>query len=66
NAAAHGVEAARVLVPRVRDAFALPDSRYPKESLVALLARMLTRWPELRGPAEVPHVFGLPVERDGA
>ncbi|ATB50340.1 gliding motility protein [Corallococcus macrosporus] len=66
NAAAHGVEAARVLVPRVRDAFALPDTRYPKESLMALLAHMLTRWPELRGPAEVPHVFGLPVKGDGA
>ncbi|ABF89988.1 adventurous gliding motility protein AgmJ [Myxococcus xanthus DK 1622] len=66
NAAAHGVEAARVLVPRVRDAFALPDSRYPKESLMALLARMLARWPELRDTAEVPHVFGLPAKGDGA
>ncbi|NVJ00139.1 gliding motility protein [Myxococcus sp. AM009] len=66
NAAAHGVEAARVLVPRVRAAFALPDSRYPKESLMALLAHMLTRWPELRSPAEVPHVFGPPAKGDGA
>ncbi len=66
NAAAHDVNAARVLMPRVRDAFALPDSRYPKESLMELLARMLTRWPELRGPLEVPHVFGPPAKGDAA
>ncbi|WP_426754673.1 gliding motility protein [Myxococcus sp. Y35] len=62
NAAAHDVETARVLLPRVRDAFALPDTRYPKESLVELLAQMLARWPQLRAPAEVPTVFGPPAE----
>ncbi|NTX02653.1 gliding motility protein [Myxococcus sp. CA040A] len=57
NAALHDVEAARMLLPRMRDTFALPDKRYPKEALVELLAKVLTRWPELRGPSETPRVF---------
>ncbi|AKQ64611.1 hypothetical protein A176_001523 [Myxococcus hansupus] len=64
NAAAHDVETARALLPRVRDAFALPDTRYPKESLVDLLAQMLARWPELRMPTEIPTVFGPSAEGD--
>ncbi|MCP3139977.1 type 2 periplasmic-binding domain-containing protein [Pyxidicoccus xibeiensis] len=66
NAAAHGVEPARRLVPRLRDTFALPDTRYPKESLVALLAQVLVRWPELRGPSETPRVFGPTGEAERA
>ena len=62
NAAAHDVETARALVPRLRDAFALPDTRYPKESLLGLLGQVLARWPQLRGPAERPTVFGPAVK----
>ncbi len=62
NAAAHDVETARALLPRLRDAFALPDTRYPKESLVELLGQVLVRWPELRGPAETPIIYGLPTK----
>ncbi|WP_163869954.1 gliding motility protein [Myxococcus eversor] len=57
NAALNHEDTARVLLPRMREAFALPDKRYPKEALVELLAKVLTRWPELRGPSEVPRVF---------
>lgn len=57
NAALHDVATARTLLPRMREAFALPDKRYPKEALVELLAKVLMRWPELRGPSEVPRVF---------
>ncbi|WP_426735055.1 gliding motility protein [Myxococcus faecalis] len=62
NAALHDVDTARGLLARMRDAFALPDQRYPKEELVALLAKVLRRWPELRGPAETPRVFSAPTK----
>jgi hypothetical protein len=35
----------------------LPDTRYPKERLLALIAKLIHRWPELRGPKEQPVVY---------
>lgn len=43
---------------RCREALDLPDKRDPKERLVGLIGRLLRRWPELRGPREVPLVYG--------
>ena len=48
--------AAGGVVARAREAFALPDRRYPKEALVGLLGRLLHRFPALRSPAEEPVV----------
>lgn len=47
---------ARLVVTRAREAFALPDKRYPKEALVGLLGRLLHRFPALRSAAEEPVV----------
>lgn len=49
---------ARYLLGRMREALVLPDQRYPKEQLVGLLGKVLHRWPALRGPGEVPRVYG--------
>ncbi len=49
-------EAAAHLVPRMRDALALPDRRYPKEALVATLGAALHRWPSLRRTHEAAPV----------
>jgi len=50
-------ETARLILDRARDALSLPDRRYPKEQLLGLIARLLHRWPELRGPKEQPVVY---------
>jgi len=57
SAALHDEDTARRLVPRLRDAFVLPDRRYPKDALVELLAKVLGRWPALRAASEQPRVF---------
>jgi hypothetical protein len=50
--AANTPETARLVLDRAKDALNLPDTRYPKERLLGLIARLLHRWPELRSPAE--------------
>lgn len=55
--AASTIETARLILERARDALSLPDVRYPKEKLLGLIARLLHRWPELRGPQEQPVVY---------
>jgi hypothetical protein len=50
-------EHARLIHDRARDALTLPDARYPKERLLGLIARLLHRWPELRGRGEQPRIF---------
>lgn len=56
------VTAARILAA-AREAQRLPDERYPKEALLALLGSLLHRWPELRGPREQPMVYRREVSR---
>lgn len=56
--AASTLESARRVVVRARQALDLPDQKYPKEKLLGLIANILRRWPELRGPREMPLVFG--------
>lgn len=55
--AASDVESARLILERARDALNLPDTRYPKEQLLGLIARILQRWSELRGVSEQPLVY---------
>jgi hypothetical protein len=55
--AASNVETARMILDRARDALNLPDTRYPKERLLSLIAKVIHRWPELRGPEERPVVY---------
>ena len=55
--AASSVQTARLILERAKDALSLPDTRYPKERLLALIAKLLHRWPELRGPKEQPVVY---------
>jgi len=53
--AAEGDEnAARHVLAAAMDAFALPDQRYPKEALLALVARIKHAYPALRSPTEHP------------
>lgn len=56
NAATTGENAARVLA-KAREALDLPDEKYPKEALLGLIARIIARWPALRGPREDPVVY---------
>lgn len=51
NAATTPELAARIL-QRAREAWDLPDKRYPKEKLLGLMGMILARYPELRGPRE--------------
>jgi hypothetical protein len=55
--AAGTIESARTILERAKDALSLPDTRYPKERLLGLIARILWRWPELRGAGEQPVVY---------
>lgn len=55
--AAQTLETARILLERAREAFVLPDEKYPKEQLLGLVAALLARWPELRGAKEQPVVY---------
>ena len=55
--AANTVEAAKLILERAKDAMNLPDTRYPKEKLLGLIADLLHRWPELRGLREQPVVY---------
>ena len=57
NASETSLENARLVLDRARDACNLPDKKYPKEKLLGLIARVLRRWPELRGPKETPVVY---------
>jgi hypothetical protein len=42
---------------KAREALDLPDEEYPKEALLALIAGLVDRWPELRGAREEPVVY---------
>jgi hypothetical protein len=55
--AANTIESARMILDRAKDALNLPDTRYPKERLLGLIARILHRWPDLRGAHELPVVY---------
>ncbi|HEX5221078.1 MAG TPA: gliding motility protein [Verrucomicrobiae bacterium] len=55
--AANTIESARLILERARDALHLPDTRYPKERLLGLIAQLLHRWPELRAAKEQPVVY---------
>jgi hypothetical protein len=52
--AAHDADAAKIVLARARDAFALPDKRYPKEALLGLVARVLAMHPALAQRGERP------------
>ena len=54
---ARTIESARLILDRAKDALNLPDTRYPKERLLGLIAQLLHRWPELRGANEQPVVY---------
>jgi hypothetical protein len=55
--AASSAETARLILDRAKDALNLPDKKYPKERLLGLIAKLLHRWPELRGANEQPVVY---------
>jgi hypothetical protein len=55
--AANSIENARLILERAKDALNLPDTRYPKERLLGLIATVLHRWPELRGAKEQPVIY---------
>ena len=55
--AATTLDSAKLILSRARDALLLPDSHYPKEKLLMLIATLLHRWPELRTTAEQPVVY---------
>lgn len=58
--AAHTPDSARLILERARDALSLPDTRYPKEQLLGLIARLLQRWPALRAAQEHPVIHERP------
>ena len=65
--AATTIDNARKVLTRAKQAVDLPDKGYPKEHLLALLAELCQRWPELRGPKEQPVVYqGKPRKKQWA
>lgn len=60
NAARHDAVAAARVLAKAREALDLPDTKYPKEPLLGLIAAILARWPNLRGAQERPTVFRRP------
>ena len=56
NAANTRENATRVLA-KAKEALDLPDEKYPKEALLGLIGALIERWPELRGPREMPVVY---------
>jgi hypothetical protein len=63
--AANSSDDARLILTKAREAFVLPDQRYPKEQLVGLIGKILARHPELASPAERPVIYRR-VARAGA
>lgn len=55
--AADSPESARLILERAKDALNLPDTHYPKERLLGLIAKLIRRWPELRTAREQPVIF---------
>lgn len=57
-AAARGdQQAAAIVLKKMKEALSLPDKRYPKEELIAAMAKVLSKWPALRSPGEQPRIF---------
>jgi hypothetical protein len=56
------LETARVVRDKARDALSLPRPPAQREELIALLGKLLHRWPQLCGPRETPlvHAKRLP------
>jgi len=57
NASSTTAEAGARICVRAREAFELPETRYPRERLLGLVGRILKRWPDLREEGEEPVVF---------
>jgi hypothetical protein len=55
--AGQDLDTARIVLERAREAFVLPDQKYPKEQLLGLAAKILNRWPALRGAKEQPVIY---------
>jgi hypothetical protein len=55
--AAQTIETAQLILERAKDALNLPDTCYPKERLLGLIAQLLRRWPELRTAREQPVIY---------
>jgi hypothetical protein len=55
--AANSAPLARTILLRARQALDLPEAGYPREHLIALIADLLRRWPELRAAEEQPCIF---------
>jgi hypothetical protein len=48
---------ARLILDRARQALDLPEQHYPREALIALIGKLLKRWPGLCGASEQPRIF---------
>lgn len=57
--AGEGLTEAQRILPKAKDAWALPDRKYPKEELLSLIAALLHRHPSLRSEPEAPKVWRL-------
>ena len=59
NAARADASVAERLLVRAHAALRLPDTRYPKEELIRMIAQILVAQPVLRRAGETPVVYGL-------
>ena len=59
NAAKADLAAAQRILTRAREALRLPDKRYPKAELIAMIAQILAAQPSLRDASEEPVIYGL-------
>lgn len=57
NAARHDATSAARVLKRARDALRLPDKKYPKEELIALIAKVLAADPSLVASKEQPVIY---------
>ena len=55
--AAHEPEGAAMVLARAREAFTLPDKRYPKEWLLDLVAHIVAKHPQLAAPGEARVIY---------
>ena len=52
--AAVDADRARQIVRRAKSALKLPDKRYPKDDVIAMIGEILHRYPQVRGASEQP------------
>jgi hypothetical protein len=57
NAGVSDLEAARVILPRAREAMDMPGRDYPRKDVAGLMGQLLGTWPELAGERDAVLIY---------